>query len=446
MAQPVRYRFLNWLAFLVILSLPILPIAFQAMRDPQGVEAIFPPGPLASAHESLACNCCHAEPWRGWRDVVTADRQTGATMDRACAQCHGGLLKNAALIAPLDLRPGFALCPQVVGPHHARQLPDEVGHCAACHAEHQGEKGLRSTEDRCRRCHRDLRTVDGEHTFCARVTAFDTDHPPLGWWRAGGLRDSGSLRFNHQMHLGLDPSSVHGLEEAVVRLRKQACSFCHQPDSSGSYMAPVRYDRHCALCHPLTVPFVVPTNDFRLHQAAEAFRREPAPHAAPVLVQAVMRERFRLLAEQHPLIWREEQAAEPVRSLPGRYPEQPVRQELSGWVNDQAAKILGLLFDAPGGCQYCHIAKKGPRHASGLPDYEPTNLPTRWFPYAKFSHAKHGLMQCSGCHLQANTSSRTNDVLMPSKEHCAHCHHSHKGCRKRARGDCLECHQYHGSG
>jgi hypothetical protein len=191
---------------------------------------------------------------------------------------------------------------------------------------------------------------------------------------------------------------------------------------------------------------VAQTNDFRLQQAVEAFRREPAPHVAPALVQVVLRERLRLLAEQNPGIWLDEQAAEPKRSLPGRRPEQPVPRELSGWVNDQAAKIQRLLFDAPGGCQYCHIAKKGPRQPSVLPGYEPTNLPARWFPYAKFSHAKHRLMQCSACHLEANTSTRSSDVLMPAKEQCAHCHNNHKGCRKRARGDCLECHRYHGSG
>jgi len=209
-------------------------------------------------------------------------------------------------------------------------------------------------------------------------------------------------------------------------------------------MTPVRYDKHCAECHPLTVQIVAETNDERVHQAAKAFGQEPAPHVAPDLVLAILRERLRLLAQRNPIIGLDDRMSEPLRRLPGRRPAPLVPLELSGWVDDQASMVQRLLFDAAGGCRYCHIAKREGSHPSGLPEYDPTNVPASWFPHAKFSHARHGLMPCSACHEQARTSTRTADVLMPLKSKCAACHNNQTGSRMRARADCLECHQYHG--
>ena len=94
-------------------------------------------------------------------------------MDRACARCHGGLLDERAPNPHLDLGLRLVVRPQVVAPHHARQIPSEVGLCADCHQDHQGDKGLVGvTEDQCLRCHSDLRTVDGRHTFYPKITVF----------------------------------------------------------------------------------------------------------------------------------------------------------------------------------------------------------------------------------------------------------------------------------
>jgi predicted CXXCH cytochrome family protein len=183
-------------------------------------------------------------------------------MDRACAQCHGGLLDDRSLNARAVLGQGLVVPPPIVAPHHARQIPAEVGNCAECHHDHRGDKGLlRVTEDHCVRCHRDLQTVDGQHTFSATVTAFATDHPSFGEWRVGGLQDTGKLHFNHRIHMHLEEKGWHGTDEAWKRLKKLQCGFCHQPDSRGHRMAPVRYDRDCAECHPLAVRLVAHTSD-----------------------------------------------------------------------------------------------------------------------------------------------------------------------------------------
>jgi len=347
--------------------------------------------------------------------------------------------------------------------------------------------------------------MDGGHTFYPSVNAFDTDHPPFGWWRAGALKDPGALRFNHQTHLCLNGKVLRGIDGPLGQLKKQECGFCHQPDANGGRMAPVRYDKHCALCHPLTVQIAAPTKDLQVQEAVKTFCEEPAPHVAPHLVLAILRERLRLLARQNPLICTDEQTAHTSRRIPGRQPDQPplwhdldAVPQRGGWIDDQASSLQRLLYDAPGGCRYCHIDKDsndegrmtndqrkpndearisknpfgpdgrkldekplelrhssfellsslGIRHSSwneGLPDYEPTNVPASWFPHAKFSHARHSLMQCSACHEKARTSTRTADVLMPLRSKCVECHNNQKGSGIRARTNCLECHQYHGS-
>jgi hypothetical protein len=285
--------------------------------------------------------------------------------------------------------------------------------------------------------------MDGGHTFYPSVTAFDTDHPPFGWWRAGVLKDPAALRFNHQTHVCLDEKVLRGIDGPLSQVKRQECSFCHQPDSGGGHMAPVRYDKHCALCHPLAVQIPAPTKDLQLQQAVKAFCEEPAPHVAPHLVLAILRERLRLLAQQNPLICVDAQTPQPTRRIPGRPPDQLAPRELSAWIDDQASSLQHLLYDAPGGCRYCHIDRREGGHNSGLPDFEPTNVPASWFPHAKFSHARHSLMQCSACHDKAKTSTRTADVLMPLRSKCVECHNNQKGSAMRARADCLECHRYH---
>jgi hypothetical protein len=443
MARPKASRFLHWLSLLAILVLPLAPIGYTALRRWQDMEVLFLPGPLAPAHEGLDCKQCHVEAWRGWQKVSGGGRQTGATMEQACARCHGGLLHQSAPMLDAELRQALVVRPQVVAPHHPRQIPREMGNCTDCHQDHQGEKGLlHVTDDQCRRCHANLRTVDGAHTFYASITAFDSDHPPFGWWRQGGLKDPGALRFNHQAHLALDANVLRGIEGPLSRLKRQECEFCHQPDSSGSHMARVRYEKHCVDCHPLAIQLMTQTNDPDLQQAVKAFDQQPAPHVAPDLVLAVLRERLRLLAQQNPMICMD--GREPSRPFPGRRKEELTPREVSEWVDSQASSLQRFLHGAPGGCRYCHIGKPEDGHKSRLPEYEPTNISASWFPYAKFSHARHGLMECGACHEQARTSTRTADVLMPSKSKCAECHNDQRGPGMHARTDCLECHRYHG--
>lgn len=254
------------------------------------------------------------------------------------------------------------------------------------------------------------------------------------------------LHFNHETHLRLESKGVHGIDKALRRLKALDCRYCHQQDSHGRQMVPVRYERNCAECHPLTVRIAAPTNEPTVQEHVEAFCRQPAPHATPDVVSAVLRERLRLLAQQNPALWTAGPASEPPRLLAGGRSEEPGAGKLSQWVDSQTAIVSQLLFDSSGGCRYCHLEKRGSTAGLALVEYERTNIPSTWFPHAKFSHAKHGLMACGECHDQARTSTRTADVLMPTKQKCLECHSTQGGARGRARTDCLECHRYHPPG
>jgi hypothetical protein len=120
MAKRPVYCLLNWLFLRFIFVLPLLPIGYQIVRYRQGMEGIFPPGPLAAAHESVACKQCHVEPWRGWRRVLRAGHQTAAAMDGACAQCHRELLDDRS--PKTRVGHGFVVPPPAIAPHHPRQL------------------------------------------------------------------------------------------------------------------------------------------------------------------------------------------------------------------------------------------------------------------------------------------------------------------------------------
>ena len=84
MVKHPLHHCVKWLLLRFILLLPMLPIAYEAVRYRRGIEGVFPPGPLATVHEAFHCKQCHVEPWRGWQKLLGRDQQIGAAMDRAC--------------------------------------------------------------------------------------------------------------------------------------------------------------------------------------------------------------------------------------------------------------------------------------------------------------------------------------------------------------------------
>ena len=66
-------------------------------------------------------------------------------------------------------------------------------------------------------------------------------------------------------------------------------------------------------------------------------------------------------------------------------------------------------------------------------------------PRAAFDHTPHLMVTCTSCHA-ADTSTKTSDVLLPSRAICATCHAGTAGARgqsARAESACFACHRYH---
>ena len=95
------------------------------------------------------------------------------------------------------------------------------------------------------------------------------------------------------------------------------------------------------------------------------------------------------------------------------------------------------------GCAYCHEVKQG-AGAFPMPEIAKPAFIDRWLPHAHFSHARHeSVSSCQECHVAAESSRLTSDVLIPVKETCTNCHSVTAIPTKRASAECSTCHIYH---
>jgi hypothetical protein len=445
-----------------------------------GGMAAYQAGPLSDPHAFLANNCdaCHTEKFVTAGRLLPGHDNDRATPDDACLQCHKA------------------------GVHHPNQTHfvgttgrdgQSAANCAGCHHEHNGGASIARFGDRaCTACHADVQTTDDQRRFASSVTRFDRDHPPFGAWRVGAdpsgnyrigddgkvqWTDPGTLKFSHKAHLNLakdfDASTDRNswMAGALNRLKELQCTACHEPDNDRRYIRSVNFDRHCAECHPLTLP----AGDLkdRLHHPQRGETAE--------VVRAELLRRFwdKLVAQKPP--------PPPLppdnvlnRGLPPLSAEQKAQvqklaREEEARQFDPAGYDLPTLerpqFTLKSGCAYCHEEKiKVENSPDGLPVYKAPGLRDRWkdvkfpherfgadarrtaaeqiardrwFPYAKFSHETHRILDCAGCHVQAKESVAAKDVLMPTIDICQKCHnHTTAG----VRSDCLECHNYHDRG
>lgn len=384
---------------------------------PRALQPIYQARPVSQAHTFFNDDCaqCHKESFRPLGRLAHGD-DFRSVEDATCLHCHDGAI------------------------HHPEQT--ETPSCATCHREHLGRPQLARVPDpHCTACHADTHTRSGKATFAARVTAFPDDHPEFGAWRGGPLTDPGTVRFNHKVHLNpegvLVPPDEALAGEGPAR-RRLDCTSCHEPDAAGRYIKPVTYERHCASCHPLSARVVGEAIGAKAQAAAQQFARVPVPHREPELVRAVLRQRYTDFAREHRQ-GPERLAPDPGGSpLPGPRRPQPVTEEQAQWVGRELAEAERLLFDLKGGCAYCHTPA-GPPDRSGLPRYEKSSMPERWFPHSRFDHTAHRMLSCVSCHGGASESTATADVLMPTLNLCQKCHAPKAG----ARHDCAECHRYH---
>jgi hypothetical protein len=262
-------------------------------------------------------------------------------------------------------------------------------------------------------------------------------HPEFALWREPqGGKDPGRLLFSHHDHLV--PLAVPGPDrEAPPVPRQLTCADCHQPDAGGLSMQPIRYEKHCAQCHPLFA-------GLKEKGANEAFRKTPLPHPGPgqsvETVRGVLRDRLTRLVQEHPALVTGQGTDEPERAIPGDRRAPPVNEGAFRWVDEHLGDAERVLFDRTAGCLLCHPEVGDPqKRPRGLPELAPPNVPERWFSHGIFSHRSHQAYGCAECHKGAEDSRDAADVLLPRLEDCRRCHNSESG----VRSGCADCHAYH---
>jgi hypothetical protein len=394
-----------------------------------GGRRAYESAPVSTAHAMFNVDCaeCHDTRFRTATRLVAGDSVRSVT-DRACLRCHDGAV------------------------HHVCQ--SEQPACASCHREHQGAASLTRVDDRnCTACHADLaahitagKACESGRTF-PNVRQFRAgEHPPLDAWV--GKADPGTVRFNHRKHL--DPSGLPIESSKQRRILK--CQDCHVLDGAGQNMVAFTYDRNCAECHPLRAGLDARTAG--AVAADEAARwgqeplRHPGPREGPGTVRAELRERLIAFVKRHPELLTEagKTKAGPDRTIPGRRARRPpsVNGAEWRWVELQLIEQERDLFDAPAGCRHCHQeSKSSAQRPDGLPQYEKSQVVSRWFPHAHFRHDSHRELDCRQCHHGVDANDNPKVVLMPRLETCLECHNP--GTRG-ARMDCVECHKYHPEG
>jgi len=457
----------------------------------RGHHAFYAAGTVSTAHQMFEHDCvqCHQD----WTLLARLNPFSGAKIssvkNEQCLACHPGEL------------------------HHPNQIPlhgdahAELS-CADCHREHRGNEQLASlTDSLCQQCHLDLKNHGGSQRFALEIDRFDNagsgGHPEFaldrllkrdgqrgqgsealaGVWRTytsqprdrahpddRGLRevngqfvDRGRIQFNHQVHLAetlLGPNRKP-LAGADVANFRENCQACHEPDDNGRYMRPIRYERHCQSCHPLTFD-------------AARFPGEEVPHVEPNTVLGWLLQRY---AQTEPGGSSAEVASHP-RVLGDKLPDQPAdnvgaNEQLTDPLAREALEEAEELFrelpgpllpetttrEVQGGCKYCHHVVATP--ASGVAfEVIPPQIPERWWLHAEFDHSSHTMLTCHQCHGRRDAeghtepvskSSRTEDVLLPGIDNCRQCHvespNPPAGVSSAhwngAGHRCVECHVYH---
>jgi doubled CXXCH motif protein len=434
-------------------------VACVVLKPPRA-RAVFQAAPVSTPHALFAdrCEVCHVED-RAFHTALRflpGESRASSVSDQACLQCHPAGRHN---------------------PQSLLFVNDATGQsqgCTQCHHEHRGDAALARLPDAvCTQCHADLHTRDGQHRYYKNISGFGTAHPEFGTWRndgKGGLTDPGTVHFSHKAHLELakkladiapERAAVPWLTANIQQaeeMDKQGCAYCHKADAAGRYMQPIRYESHCAACHPL-LPQVRP--GAWPEAVEEAFRQKPLHHPCAgedsSAVRGELLDRFSRAAFANP------PAAPPptdeeLRPFFLNRPVPPLddrqRRTVGAVVQSERSLFAGdpkdfrplpgfeglVDFDVKGGCAFCHT--EAGRSKDGLPLYEPPRLLNRWYPHAGFDHRAHRMMICTDCH-KAEASTVSSDVLMPPIENCRQCHDTAAG---KARSDCLECHGYHDRG
>ena len=272
-------------------------------------------------------------------------------------------------------------------------------------------------------------------SFADQIQSFGTNHPEFAISvhnqqqnvpvrvrldDAAQLLDMAQLEFNHALHLEPDLPSSQGFEQL-------SCSSCHQTDEQGAYMLPIRYEQHCQRCHAL--------------EFDPRFPKLSVPHAEPAAIHTFLVGTFtQYYLDQSPELL-ESLPPAPLRRRPDRPLLQslpkPLRQRIEWSVQDTQHHLFQGAT-----CRTCHQLSRSEKTSdASLPMIVPTAIPQRWLPHSEFNHQAHSHAgrSCDSCHVKAQESEETSDVLLPGIAVCQECHSTTGG----VDFSCMSCHQYH---
>jgi len=280
--------------------------------------------------------------------------------------------------------------------------------CTACHDEHRSQGRLAMIPDRlCVDCHGNLAVhVKNATKPIVNVTSFGTDHPEFTY-----PNDIDTLRLNHKLHL-----QPGGIFNAQGKREVLQCASCHHLANVRGKMdpAPIDFKRDCQRCHRLTF-------DPRFPDAE-------VPHGGdPGLVYGFIIQTY---------------AGN--RDIAGKSPEELRRiltQQRSTGADERALLDAEQVIKVK--CSLCHVVTRQNNRLAATPPV----IPTRWLTNAKFSHGPHRNVACEDCHGAARTSTKTSDVLLPSRKMCLDCHAERTqailASSTKRTNNCALCHEYH---
>lgn len=380
-------------------------VAFALLSPRKAMH--FSTGPISSVHAAFEqdCGSCHRDwtPIAGdaWRwDPHHAVQRTAAS----CRNCHS------------------------VQAHHFASLNDAArsldSQCAHCHREHRGrDRSLIAQEDRlCTQCHADLDAF--RETGSSLATAPDIQKFTLashGEFRSLQSAESpqGRIKFNHALHMQpgqvapgrrggtrvgmLEPSHRDDYrrpgqdEQTLVQL---ACNDCHafsegSADASVSrvggsrYSQPIRYEDHCAACHPLTT-------------VGQEEDQPPLPHGnAPAAVRKLLRDRLAGLQMDAMRRGSENSQSPNAVLIPGKERSPAALQANQEDLEMIDVRVDGLTDRLRDQCRLCHLDEDiDTPHKKKM-------LPSRWLRSGQFDHGAHAGMNCLICHPHADPERST---------------------------------------
>jgi len=293
-----------------------------------------------------------------------------------CESCH-----DRAFAA---VRDGACRACHVVGAHVPAEKTPPDPRCGTCHADHGGRVRLAEVADgHCNACHKRHRSITSIENHSQFERAPRDQH----------------IRFNHRNHLAAD------LQQGPLR-----CVDCHRPQPDARDFEPISFDKHCARCHRERLDPDVGD------EVPHGFQPDQlSSWASAVFVRRFLEDPALAIPPSRP------------NATPARPPEPP-----PGWAKrlaDATEAALAALLTPGRGCLLCHDGDRD--------RIIPPEIPSNWFPKARFDHKTHRLEQCEACH-SADSNTEAMAVDLPGVQSCRKCHGG-----GGAPTACATCHGYH---